>query len=58
MRIDLLGLMHPATRLPIVELDERAKAAVANALIGIDENQVGAAAGSYPTRRCSQQETQ
>jgi hypothetical protein len=37
--------MHPATRLPIVELDERAKAAVANALIGIDENQVGAAAG-------------
>jgi 4-hydroxy-tetrahydrodipicolinate synthase len=41
--LSLLGLMHPVTRLPIVELDEPAKAAVANALAGIEESQVGAA---------------
>jgi 4-hydroxy-tetrahydrodipicolinate synthase len=41
----LLGLMHPGTRLPIVELDERAKAAVAKAVAGIDEDLVGAAEG-------------
>ena len=37
--LGLLGLMDPATRLPIVELDEPAKAAVAIALAGIDEDQ-------------------
>jgi hypothetical protein len=31
--------MHPATRLPIVELDGPAKAAVAIALAGLDEDQ-------------------
>jgi 4-hydroxy-tetrahydrodipicolinate synthase len=41
--LSLLGLMYPVTRLPIVELDQRAKAAVANALAGIEESQVGAA---------------
>jgi 4-hydroxy-tetrahydrodipicolinate synthase len=41
--LSMLGLMEPATRLPIVELDERTKAAVAKALTGIDEHQVGAA---------------
>ena len=30
--LSLLGLMHPSTRLPIVELDESAKARVARAL--------------------------
>jgi len=37
--LDLLGLINPATRLPIVELDEPAKTAVAIALAGIDEDQ-------------------
>jgi len=37
--LGLLGLIHPATRLPIVELDEPAKTAVAIALAGIDEDQ-------------------
>ena len=37
--LGLLGLMDPITRLPIVELDEPAKAAVAIALAGIDEDQ-------------------
>jgi hypothetical protein len=41
--LSLLGLMHPATRLPIVELDTLAKAAVAIALAGIDEDQPAAA---------------
>ena len=36
--LSLLGLMHPTTRLPIVELDATAKAAVAIALTAIDEN--------------------
>src|SRR5262249_3253177 len=43
--LSLLGLMHPDTRLPIVELDERGKAAVAKAMAGIDEELVGAAEG-------------
>jgi 4-hydroxy-tetrahydrodipicolinate synthase len=38
--LSLLGLMHPTTRLPIVELDETAKAAVARALIEVDEHQL------------------
>jgi 4-hydroxy-tetrahydrodipicolinate synthase len=42
--LSLLGLMHATTRLPIVELDERTRAAVAKALAGIDEHQVVAAA--------------
>ena len=43
--LSLLGVMHPATRLPIVELDERARAAVAKALTSIDEHQIVAATG-------------
>lgn len=43
--LSLLGLMHPTTRLPIVELDEPAKAAVAIALTGIDEYQPATADG-------------
>jgi 4-hydroxy-tetrahydrodipicolinate synthase len=43
--LSLLGLMQPDTRLPIVELDDRAKAAVAKAVSGIDEVLVGAAKG-------------
>jgi 4-hydroxy-tetrahydrodipicolinate synthase len=39
--LSLLGLMGPATRLPLVELNEPAKAAVARAVVGIaDENLV------------------
>jgi 4-hydroxy-tetrahydrodipicolinate synthase len=34
--LSLLGLMHPGTRLPIAQLDEQAKAMVAEAMIGID----------------------
>jgi 4-hydroxy-tetrahydrodipicolinate synthase len=42
--LSLLGLMGPATRLPLVELDETAKAAVARAVAGIaDEDLVAAA---------------
>jgi 4-hydroxy-tetrahydrodipicolinate synthase len=42
--LSLLGLMHPTTRLPLVELDEPAKAAVARAIAGItDEDLLGAA---------------
>jgi 4-hydroxy-tetrahydrodipicolinate synthase len=37
--LGLLGLIDPATRLPIVELNGPAKAAVAIALAGIDEDQ-------------------
>ena len=33
----LLGFMHPNTRLPIVELDSAAKAEVASAIAGIDD---------------------
>jgi 4-hydroxy-tetrahydrodipicolinate synthase len=42
--LSLLGLMHPTTRLPLVELDEPAKAAVARAITDIaDEDLLGAA---------------
>jgi 4-hydroxy-tetrahydrodipicolinate synthase len=42
--LSLLGLMHPMTRLPLVELDEPAKATVARAIVGIaDEDLLGAA---------------
>jgi 4-hydroxy-tetrahydrodipicolinate synthase len=42
--LSLLGLMRPTTRLPLVELDEAAKAAVDRAVAGIaDEALVGAA---------------
>jgi 4-hydroxy-tetrahydrodipicolinate synthase len=42
--LSLLGLMHPTTRLPLVELDEPAKAAVARAIAGIaDEDLIGVA---------------
>jgi 4-hydroxy-tetrahydrodipicolinate synthase len=41
--LSLLGLMHPGTRLPIVQLDSPEKAAVAKAIAGIDEKLVGAA---------------
>lgn len=37
--LSLLGFIHPDTRLPIVELDEPAKATVARAIAGIDERQ-------------------
>jgi 4-hydroxy-tetrahydrodipicolinate synthase len=42
--LSLLGLMHPETRLPLVGLDERAKAAVARAITSIDdEDLIGSA---------------
>jgi 4-hydroxy-tetrahydrodipicolinate synthase len=42
--LSLLGLMHPTTRLPLVELDEPAKAAVARAIAGFaDEDLIVAA---------------
>ena len=42
--LSLLGLMHPNTRLPIVELDEADKAQVARALAGVtDDNSIEAA---------------
>ena len=42
--LSLLGLMHPTTRLPLVELAEPAKAAVARAITDIaDEDLIGAA---------------
>jgi 4-hydroxy-tetrahydrodipicolinate synthase len=42
--LSLLGLMRPAMRLPLVELDEPSKAAVANALMEVaDEDLLGAA---------------
>jgi 4-hydroxy-tetrahydrodipicolinate synthase len=41
--LSLLGLMHPNTRLPIVELDEADKAQVARALAGADDDLIGAA---------------
>jgi 4-hydroxy-tetrahydrodipicolinate synthase len=41
--LSLLGFMHPDTRLPIVELDEPAKAALARAVAGIDERQLALA---------------
>ena len=42
--LSLLGLMRPTMRLPLVELDGPSKAAVANALMGVaDEDLLGAA---------------
>jgi 4-hydroxy-tetrahydrodipicolinate synthase len=41
--LSLLGFMFPNTRLPIVPLDEPAKAAVANAIAGLDEDLASAA---------------
>jgi 4-hydroxy-tetrahydrodipicolinate synthase len=41
--LSLLGLMHPGTRLPMVQLDDPEKAAVANAIAGIDEGLANAA---------------
>jgi 4-hydroxy-tetrahydrodipicolinate synthase len=42
--LSLLGLMHPTVRLPLVELDEPAKATVARAIADIaDEDLLGAA---------------
>jgi 4-hydroxy-tetrahydrodipicolinate synthase len=42
--LSLLGLMHPTTRLPLVELAEPAKATLARAIVGIaDEDLLGAA---------------
>lgn len=43
--LSLLGIMQPATRLPIAELDGPARAAVAIALAGIDEDQPATAEG-------------
>jgi 4-hydroxy-tetrahydrodipicolinate synthase len=40
--LSLLGLMDPALRLPLVELDEPAKAAVARALCGMAEEDLAA----------------
>jgi 4-hydroxy-tetrahydrodipicolinate synthase len=41
--LSLLGLMHPGTRLPMVQLDDPEKAAVANAIAGIDGDLAGVA---------------
>jgi 4-hydroxy-tetrahydrodipicolinate synthase len=41
--LSLLGFMYPNTRLPIVPLDEPAKAAIANAIAGLNENLASAA---------------
>jgi 4-hydroxy-tetrahydrodipicolinate synthase len=41
--LSLLGLMHSGTRLPIVQLDGPAKAAIARAVAGIDEDPAGGA---------------
>lgn len=44
--LSLLGLIRPSVRLPLVELDERSKAAVAAALTDVaDEDLLGAAEG-------------
>jgi 4-hydroxy-tetrahydrodipicolinate synthase len=36
--MSLLGFMRPAVRLPLVELDEAAKGAIASALMAVSEN--------------------
>lgn len=41
--LNFLGLMQPGTRLPIVQLDERARAVVAKAILGIAEDLTNAA---------------
>jgi 4-hydroxy-tetrahydrodipicolinate synthase len=40
--LSLLGFIHPDTRLPIVELDEPAKAALARIIAGLDHRQIAA----------------
>ena len=42
--LSLLGLMDPAPRLPLVELDEPAKAEIARAISGLAEDELAAAA--------------
>lgn len=44
--LSLLGLMHPGTRLPIVQLGEVGRYAVAKAIAGIDEDLAKQKAGS------------
>jgi 4-hydroxy-tetrahydrodipicolinate synthase len=44
----LLGLMHPNTRLPIVELDEAAKAEVASAIAEIGDEDLACSSESWP----------
>lgn len=39
--LNFVGLMQPGTRLPIVQLDERARAVVAKAIVEIDEDLAG-----------------
>jgi 4-hydroxy-tetrahydrodipicolinate synthase len=43
--LSLLGIMHPDTRLPIAELDEPAKAALARIVAGLDQCQLAAVKG-------------
>jgi 4-hydroxy-tetrahydrodipicolinate synthase len=43
--LSLVGFIHPDTRLPIVELDEPAKAALARIIAGLDHRQIAAARG-------------
>jgi 4-hydroxy-tetrahydrodipicolinate synthase len=43
--VSLLGFIHPDTRLPIVELDEPAKAALARIIAGLDHRQLAAVRG-------------
>jgi 4-hydroxy-tetrahydrodipicolinate synthase len=47
----LLGLMSPDTRLPIVELDDAAKAEVANAIAAIGDEEIACPIESRPDRR-------
>jgi 4-hydroxy-tetrahydrodipicolinate synthase len=43
--LSLLGFIHPDTRLPIVELDKPAKAALARIIAGLDHRQIAAVRG-------------
>ena len=45
LALSLLGFMHPDTRLPIVELDSAAKAALARIIAGLDHDQISAVMG-------------
>ena len=47
----LLGYMSPATRLPLVELDDLAKAEVAGAIAGIGDEDIACPVGSGETPR-------
>jgi 4-hydroxy-tetrahydrodipicolinate synthase len=47
----LLGYMSPATRLPIVELDDTAKAEVANAIAGIGDEDLACPVETWHGRR-------